>query len=87
MDMIMNTSLIETWELPSLFVRITLAIFRITLATPTITLWNTIASIWNHPRHLIYFSSAITGLHVYEFLKLCFHTSGGIIADHMSDYG
>ena len=76
-------------------VRITLAIFyelpspflRITLATPTITLWNTLASISNHPRQLIYFPSAITELHVHEFLKLCFHTSGGIIADHMSDDG
>ena len=40
----------------------------------------------NNPRHLIIFQSAITGLHVHEFLKLCCHTSGGIIADHMSDY-
>ena len=98
----MNTSLIEMWELPSPFLQITLAIFAnyprhfyelpspfvwITLATPTIALWITLASISNHPRHLIYFPSAITGLHVHEFFKSCFHTSGDIIADHMSGYG
>ena len=36
---------------------------------------------------LIYFLNAITGLHFHEFLKLCIHISGGIIADHMSGYG
>ena len=56
-------------------------------ATHTTTLWITLASISTHTRHLIYFLSAITGLHVHGFLELCFHTSGSIIADHMSGYG
>ena len=75
------------YELPPSLCELPSPFLRITLATPTKTLWNTLASISNHPRHLIYFPSAITELHVHECLKLLFHTSGGIIADHMSDYG